>query len=46
MECDMKIKKINPIAKALLFIKKQVVSNKKGKGAYNRKKEKSYARKS
>ena len=46
MESDMKIKKINPIAKALMFIKKQVVPNKKGKGAYNRNKEKSYARKS
>ena len=46
MESDMKVKKINPIAKALMFIKKQVVPNKKGKGAYNRNKEKSYARKS
>ena len=40
----MKIKKINPIAKALMFIKKQVVPNKKGKGSYNRKKEKSNAK--
>ena len=40
----MKIKKINPIAKALMFIKKQVVPNKKGKGSYNRKKEKRNAK--
>jgi len=32
----MKIKKINPIAKALLSIRKQVVPSKKGKGSYNR----------
>ena len=40
----MKIKKINPIAKALMFIKNQVVPNKKVKGSYNRKKEKSNAK--
>ena len=33
----MKIKKINPIAKALLSLKKRVVPSKKGKGSYNRK---------
>ena len=44
MDSDTKIKKINPIAKALMFIKKQVVPSKKGKGSYNRKKEKSNAK--
>jgi len=33
----MKIKKINPIAKVLMFFNKQVVQNKKGKGSYKRK---------
>ncbi len=40
----MKIKKVNPIAKALLSIRKQVVPSKKGKGSYNRKKEKNIAK--
>ena len=40
----MKIKKINPIAKALLSLKKRVVPSKKGKGSYNRKKEKNIAK--
>ncbi len=40
----MKIKNINPIAKALLSIRKQVVPSKKGKGSYNRKKEKNIAK--
>ena len=44
MEFDMKIKKINPIAKALLSIRKQVVPSKKGKGSYNRKKENTIAK--
>tara|TARA_R110000824_G_scaffold3147_4_gene14566 strand:+ start:902 stop:1030 length:129 start_codon:yes stop_codon:yes gene_type:complete len=33
----MKIKKINPIAKVLLLLNKQVIQNKKGKGSYKRK---------
>ena len=37
-------KKINPIAKALLSLKKRVVPSKKGKGSYNRKKEKNIAK--
>ena len=41
----MKIKQVNPIAKALLSIRKQVVPSKKGKGSYNRKKEKDRANK-
>ena len=40
-----KIKQVNPIAKALLSIRKQVVPSKKGKGSYNRGKEKADARK-
>ena len=40
----MKIKKINPIATALLTLKKRVVPSKKGKGSYNRKKEKNIAK--
>tara|TARA_R100001129_G_C5206371_1_gene215382 strand:- start:540 stop:683 length:144 start_codon:yes stop_codon:yes gene_type:complete len=45
MEFDMtKIKRVNPIAKALLSIRKQVVPSKKGKGSYNRKKEKNIAK--
>ena len=43
MEFDMtKIKRVNPIAKALLSIRKQVVPSKKGKGSYNREKYKKY----
>ena len=45
MEFDMtKIKRVNPIAKALVSIRKQVVPSKKGKGSYNRKKEKNIAK--
>ena len=45
MEFDMtKIKRVNPIAKALLSIRKQVVPSKKGKGSYNRKKENTIAK--
>ena len=36
-EFSMKIKKINPIAKVLLLLNKQVIQNKKGKGSYKRK---------
>ena len=45
MEFDMtKLTRVNPIAKALLSIRKQVVPSKKGKGSYNRKKEKNIAK--
>ena len=38
----MKLKKINPVARAFAYLRKrtQVVSPKKGKGSYNTKKEK------
>ena len=38
----VKLKKINPIARAFAYLRKrtQVVPPKKGKGSYNRKKEK------
>tara|TARA_R100000935_G_scaffold35237_1_gene55993 strand:+ start:502 stop:675 length:174 start_codon:yes stop_codon:yes gene_type:complete len=45
MEFAMKkFKVINPIAITLKGIRKQIVSPKKGKGTYNRKKEKNIAK--
>ena len=45
MEIAMKkFKVINPIAKSLKGFRKQIVLAKKGKGSYNRKKEKNIAK--
>ena len=45
MEIAMKkFKVINPIAKSLRGFRKQIVQAKKGKGSYNRKKEKHNAK--
>jgi len=45
MEFTMKkFKVINPIAKTLKSFRKQIVLAKKGKGSYNRKKEKNNAK--